>query len=399
MGLNIYITGAGIVSSIGVGIENTLDSLLSAKSGIHKMKYLTSCHNEFPVGEVDMTNDEMIVKLGIKKTSYLSRTSLLGIMALKEALDNAQITSEDISKIPLISSTTVGGIDLRELKHSEEKDCDKEGALIATQNCATCTELIADSFGDFASLTTISTACSSAMNAIILGVNMICSGMEDIVVVGGCEALSLYHLNGFNSLMILDHEHCKPFDKERHGLNLGEGAAYLVIESEKSMLSRKVKPICVINGYGNACDAFHQTAISEEGTGPLMAMTEALKMAKMSPNEIQYINAHGTGTNNNDISEWRAIEKVFCDKIPYISSTKSFTGHTTSASGSIETVISMLSIVHNFLPLNLNWTNKMDMGFIPVTDMCPNEKISNVMVNSFGFGGNDSSLILSRCSD
>lgn len=394
-GSKIFVTGAGIVSSIGTGKEKTLEALMSGCTGIDKMKYLLSCHNELPVGEVKMSNKEMIRDLGVKNPLFIPRTSLLGIIALKEALNEACINKDDLSKIPFVSSTTVGGIDLRELYYAEENECGKDGAIIATENCASCTEMIADYFGDFASLTTISTACSSAMNSIILGMNLINSGIAEIVVVGGCEALSMYHLNGFNSLMILDHQQCKPFDNDRNGLNLGEGAAYLVIESENSALSRKQAPLCVLKGYGNACDAFHQTAVSEEGTGPFLAMSKALHMANLCSDEIQYINAHGTGTRNNDISEWNAIRRVFGVKTPPISSTKSYTGHTTSASGSIETVISILSIKHNFLPLNLNWKNKMENGFTPVTDMRPSKRICNIMVNSFGFGGNDSSLIIS----
>ena len=181
-------------------------------------------------------------------------------------------------------------------------------------------------------MATLSTACSSATNAIITGANMLRCGLADIVVVGGAECLSLFHLNGFNALMILDHQPCRPFDRDRAGLNLGEGAAYLVMETAASAQQRGLKPKFVLSGYANTCDAFHQTASSPEGEGAYLAMTAALKTAGLKPEDIQYINAHGTGTPNNDESESKAILRVFGEHYPPVSSTKSFTGHTTSAS-------------------------------------------------------------------
>jgi 3-oxoacyl-(acyl-carrier-protein) synthase len=255
--------------------------------------------------------------------------------------------------------------------------------------------MIASPFGDFASLATVSTACSSATNAMITGANMLRCGLADIVVVGGSECLSLFHLNGFNTLMILDHEQCRPFDRDRAGLNLGEGAAYLVMETEASAVRRGVKPLCRLSGYGNACDAFHQTASSPEGEGAVMAMQEALQLAGLKPEDIDYVNAHGTGTPNNDESESHALRHVFGEQLPPVSSTKSFTGHTTSASGSIEAIFCILALQHQFLPANINWHEPMENGIIPVTDMQPKGKIRHILSNAFGFGGNDSSIILS----
>ena len=360
------------------------------------MSHLPSRHSELPVGEVPLSNAEMMRMLGVDDDIHLTRTALLGRLALREALHEAALTADALSEVPFVSATTVGGMDRRELFHSQEKDADFTHALIATHHCATSTEMIADHFGEFASLSTVSTACSSATNAIITGANMIRSGLADIVIAGGAESLSLFHLNGFNALMILDHHPCRPFDDERAGLNLGEGAAYLVMESSTSVKRRGVRPLARISGYGNACDAFHQTASSPNGEGAFLAMNEALSMAGMKPVDIQYVNAHGTGTPNNDMSESQAILRVFGDHYPPISSTKSFTGHTTSASGGIEAVICSLAITHQFLPVNLNWNNPIDQGIIPVTDSRPCTVIKNVLSNAFGFGGNDSSLIISQ---
>lgn len=395
----IVITGAGIVSAIGVGMKETLASLKAGKTGIGEMKYLTSRHRDLPVGEVPLRNAEMMKMLGVEDDIRLTRTALMGRLALREALEIAQMTEEQIRQAPFISATTVGGMDRRELYFAQEQDCDLVHAEISTHHCGSCTEMIAQPFGEFASMATVSTACSSATNAMITGANMLRCGMADIVVVGGSECLTLFHLNGFNTLMILDHEPCRPFDKDRAGLNLGEGAAYLVMETAASASKRGVKPMCQLSGYGNACDAFHQTASSPEGEGAWLAMQEALRMAGLQPGEIQYVNAHGTGTPNNDESESHALRRIFGEDLPPVSSTKSFTGHTTSASGSIEAVICMLALEHQFMPPQINWHTPMDDGIVPVTDSTPKQEIRHILSNAFGFGGNDSSLVISKYED
>ena len=242
---------------------------------------------------------------------------------------------------------------------------------------------------------TISTACSSAANAMIVGANLIKTGKADIVIAGGSEAITKFHLNGFNSLLILDHDQCRPFDATRVGLNLGEGAAYLILESARSVCRRGVTPIGELLGYGNACDAFHQTASSPNGEGAYLAMAEALKMAGLTADDIQYVNAHGTGTPNNDVSESVALTRIFNDRLPLVSSTKSFTGHTTSASGAVEAVICLLALNHQFVPGNLGWKHQMPDGITPTLGES-HFVLTNVMCNSFGFGGNDSSIILTR---
>lgn len=395
----IVITGAGIVSAIGVGMKETLASLKAGKTGIGEMKYLTSRHRDLPVGEVPLSNAEMMKMLGVEDDIRLTRTALMGRLALREALEIAQMTEEQIRQAPFISATTVGGMDRRELYFAQEQDCDLVHAEISTHHCGSCTEMIAQPFGEFASMATVSTACSSATNAMITGANMLRCGMADTVVVGGSECLTLFHLNGFNTLMILDHEPCRPFDKDRAGLNLGEGAAYLVMETAASASKRGVKPMCQLSGYGNACDAFHQTASSPEGEGAWLAMQEALRMAGLQPGEIQYVNAHGTGTPNNDESESHALRRIFGEDLPPVSSTKSFTGHTTSASGSIEAVICMLALEHQFMPPQINWHTPMDDGIVPVTDSTPKQEIRHILSNAFGFGGNDSSLVISKYED
>lgn len=400
--MNIAITGEGIVSAIGLNKQEVLQALQEGRTGIGEMKYLQSIHHELPVGEVDLSNEQMKKMLGIPSEQMMSRTSLMGMLAIDQALKEAHVDIANLKsrkldgkplRIVLVSGTTVGGMDITELCFDQlENQTNVE--FLQYHDCGNCTQLMADHFGIFDEVTTLSTACSSAANAIMFGARLLKAGETDLVVAGGTEALSRFHLNGFNSLMILDHEQCRPFDATRAGLNLGEGAAFLVLESEEMAQQRKITPHAYLTGYGNACDAFHQTASSENGEGAYLAMTEALAMAHLSAKDIQYVNAHGTGTPNNDQSESVSLKRVFGDKMPMVSSTKSFTGHTTSASGSIETVICILAMQHHFVPANLGWKNPMENGILP-TMGAQNLDLENVLCNSFGFGGNDSSLVIS----
>ena len=389
----IYITGTGVVSAIGIGKAATLEALLSNRSGVGQLRYLKTEHKEFPVGEVKLTDAEMRERLGIAQDAVTTRTALMGVLALGEALDEARLTSDQLPKVGFISGTTVGGMDMSEQYYLDYLNGDAHKEYIAVYDCGSCSEMTAAHFGKFAFATTLATACSSAANAVIQGANMIRCGKADIVVVGGSECITKFHLNGFNSLMILDTKPCRPFDATRSGLNLGEGAAYLVLESAESAKRRGVQPQALLSGYGNACDAFHQTASSPDGEGAFRAMKEALELAGLQPADIDYINAHGTGTPNNDVSESQAMMRLF-GQVPPVSSTKPFTGHTTSASGSIEAVFCILALQHGFLPVNLNWSQAMDNGILPVAK--PEKKtLKHVLCNAFGFGGNDSSLLIS----
>ena len=392
--MNIAITGEGIICAIGADKASVLDSLRRKQTGIAPMRYLPSGHQELPVGEVKLSDDEMKSLLGIDTSQEVSRTALMGMLAVRQALDDAGYLSEGNDKVVLISGTTVAGMDITERHFTDLRTSDEHLSCLRYHSCGDNTRQIADHFGCFSEVTTVSTACSSAANALILGAEMLKTGEADIVVAGGTEALSVFHLNGFNSLMILDKEHCRPFDETRAGLNLGEGAAYVVLESEEHARQRQASVHAYLTGYGNACDAFHQTASSENGEGAYLAMQQALTMADLKPTDIDYVNAHGTGTPNNDLSESVALRRVFGSQIPPVSSTKGFTGHTTSASGSIETVICLLAMHHGFLPANLGWHQPMADGIVP-TQGEDSHALRHVLCNSFGFGGNDSSLLLS----
>jgi 3-oxoacyl-(acyl-carrier-protein) synthase len=314
--------------------------------------------------------------------------------ALADAGIDAAVVKDRALRVLLISGTTVAGMDITERFFQDMQESDEHLACLKNHSAGASTRMIADYIGIFHAYTTLSTACSSAANALMLGARLLNDGQADIVVAGGSEALSVFHLNGFNSLMILDHEHCRPFDETRAGLNLGEGAAYVVLETEQLAKRRGADIHAWLRGYGNACDAFHQTATSANGEGAYRAMTEALQMACLKPSDIQYVNAHGTGTPDNDLSESIALQRVFGDHMPLVSSTKGFTGHTTSASGSIEAVICLLAMRHQFVPANLGCTHPLQGGILP-TQGEDNCVLRHVVCNAFGFGGNDTSLVLS----
>ncbi len=390
--MRIAITGIGIVSAIGCNCAETLQALLEQRSGIAPMRYLHSVHTEYPVGEVKLSNDELRQRLGLGNEP-LPRTSLLGIMAAREAIAMAQAPCDT-----LISGTTVGGMDLTEQNWNDYKQ-GKSVATIPLHEAGESTRAIAEKISilnsQFSNIITPSTACSSALNAIMLGCDMLRTGQAKRAIVGGAESLSLFHFNGFRTLMVMDRQPCRPFDANRNGLNLGEGAGYLVIENEADAIARGAKILGYIGGYANACDAFHQTASSPEGEGAYLAMKGALDMAGLQPSDIDYINAHGTATPNNDASESASVTRLFgvC-KLPAISSTKAFTGHTTSASGGIEAAICVLAMNHGFIPANLRWQQSAEGLIAPVTQT-RHQPLHHVLCNAFGFGGNDSSLLLS----
>ena len=389
----VVITGKGIVCAIGHDEDSVATSLMHRQSGIGEMRYLQSVHHELPVGEVKLSNAEMKQLLGIDPSQRVSRTALMGMMAVRQAVSEAKVQADGRRRIVLISGTTVAGMDITEQVFGQMVANGVGDECLDHHDCGSNTADIARYFNLFDDYTTISTACSSAANALELGADMLKAGDADIVVAGGTEALSKFHLNGFNALMILDHAPCRPFDKSRAGLNLGEGAAYVVLERQTDAEQRGAHIDAYLSGYGNACDAFHQTATSPDGLGAQLAMREALTMAGLKLADIQWVHAHGTGTVNNDESESRAIRQVFSDAQPPVSSTKGFTGHTTSASGSIAAVIAIIAMYRRFIPVNLGWSQPMEDGLSPYMQTAPID-LHAVMVNSFGFGGNDSSLIL-----
>jgi 3-oxoacyl-(acyl-carrier-protein) synthase len=398
MSIGVAITGMGIISSIGNSVEENYNALLNSQVGITTIENIATVHADvIKVGEIKKTNQELIEELQLGKDNNFSRTALLGTIAAKQAVKNAGIISINEYKTGLISATSVGGMDMTERYYHEYFENPDVVKYIGSHNAGDNTNKIADELGLKGMVTTISTACSSAANAIMLGARLIKSGKLDRVIVGGTDALSKFTINGFKTLMILSDGYNKPFDNDRNGLNLGEAAAYLVLESEGLVKKENKKVLARVSGYGNANDAFHQTASSENGDGAFLAMEKAFKIAQLQPEQIDYINVHGTATPNNDLSEGRAIVRLFGkNKAPDFSSTKPFTGHTLAAAAAIEAVYSVLAIQNNVVFPNLNFKTPMEeFNLVPQTTL-KHATIEHVLSNSFGFGGNCSTLIFSK---
>ncbi|MGD0583289.1 MAG: beta-ketoacyl synthase N-terminal-like domain-containing protein, partial [Bacteroidales bacterium] len=236
MSERIFVTGLGIICSIGSDIRECSASLTGEKSGIGKISLLDSRYkDEITAAEIKKPNENLKELAGIPSPVQLSRTSLIGIIAARQALTDANIVDIEEFRTGLVSATTVGGMDRSEKFYSRYIENSSSGHLrdIITHDCADSTQQIAESTGIRYYLSTISTACSSSANAIMFGSRLIENKILDRVLVGGTDSLTAFTINGFNSLMIIDKDGCKPFDEERNGMTLGEGAGYLILESEK----------------------------------------------------------------------------------------------------------------------------------------------------------------------
>jgi 3-oxoacyl-(acyl-carrier-protein) synthase len=402
MSARVLITGIGSVSSIGLTVQELTDSIIQSKTGVSSQTRLDSIlARALPTAQIQLTDEELKNRIpGLPSRQVYSRTALLGMLAASEAVRMAGLKPEECKSAGLVNSTSAGGMDKGEFFYADFMKSSSKGNLkfALTHDCGDAAEQMAALLNIQEYITTISTACSSAANAMIHAARLIKAGLCDVVVAGGSDAICKFTINGFNSLMILSDEPCKPFDKNRKGLNLGEAAGYFVLESEASVKRRGAKPLAVLSGYGNACDAYHQTASSPNGEGAYLAMMQAINVSGYKPAEIDYINAHGTGTQNNDMSESVALQRIFTDQLPPVSSTKAMTGHTLAAAGGIEAVMSVLAIQHGWVYPNKNFNDPIEeTGIIPVTELQSNKNIKHILSNSFGFGGNNSSLVISAC--
>ncbi|EKT4519027.1 beta-ketoacyl-[acyl-carrier-protein] synthase family protein [Flavobacterium psychrophilum] len=394
----VAITGMGIISAIGNSVEENYASLLNNKTAITTIENISTVHaNLRKVGEIKKTNQELADELKLSTDNNFSRTAMIGAIAAKQAVANARITSINEYKTGLISATSVGGMDMTERYYYDYFEKPETIKYISCHDGGDVAQKIANELGLNGMVTTISTACSSAANAIMLGARLIKSGKLDRVIVGGTDALAKFTINGFKTLMILSDGYNMPFDNDRKGLNLGEAAAFLVLESDEMVAKQNKKVLARVSGYANANDAFHQTASSENGEGAFLAMEKAFQVSGLKPEQINYINVHGTATPNNDLSEGRAIVRVFGENnIPDFSSTKPFTGHTLAAAAAIEAVYSVLAIQNNVVFPNLNFKTPMEeFNMMPQT-ILKHKNIEHVLSNSFGFGGNCSTIIFSK---
>ena len=399
MAERIVVSAMGIISALGTGVTANKDSLRKTRSGLRYPQLLQTAYaREYLMGEVELSNDDLSEMLGLPMgDNGYTRTTLLALVAMKELTNglDRELLEKDLA---FINANTVGGMCSVENMYMEFISDKEQGDFtkyIDTLDCAESTINIANYFGIKPFMATISTACSSSANAILLGSRMIQQGLVKRAICGGCDSLSRFTVNGFASLKNVSKEACKPFDQNRTGLNLGEGAGYLLLEKESDAIARGAEIIAVFSGYDNSNDAYHPTAPSPDGSAAYRAMERALKKAKLQAGDIGYINAHGTATDTNDAAEGKAIERMFAGKVPF-SSTKPFTGHTLAAAGVIEAIFSIWAMQQNELLPNLNFETPMESLTIQPVKEKQAKDIQHVLSNSFGFGGNNVSLIFSK---
>lgn len=391
--MNVYITGIGCISAIGNTVDENRQSLRNQTHGLCKAEFLDSRYShEKYFGEIPFATSELLKKLHFASQSELTRTDVIAHIAFAEAVSHAQLSSLDISdeRTAFISASTVGGMCHTQELYSDANCLAEPSPYIGAYNCSAHTLRIAKEYAMRGITNTINTACSSSANALLYGMRLLQTKRATRVIAGGVDSLAKFTVNGFNSLQILSNAPCKPFDEYRMGLNLGEAAAYIVLETEETC--RNKPRLALLSGAGNASDAFHASALSNEATGVVQCTLGALQQANLQPHQIDYINAHGTATENNDGVEFTGFMKLF-KSIPPFSSTKSYTGHTLGAAGALEAVYSVLSIQYQEIYPTLHTTHSLHQSLVQA--YMP-KQITHVLSNSYGFGGNCTSLLFSK---
>jgi len=385
----------GVISAIGDSVALNHSALKSGISGIGKLEMFQSKYaDKMPFGEVKISTETLRNKLKVFE-SGVTRTSLLALHALEETIRDSALTETELTsnETALIGASTVGGMCLTDELYHDANSQEGGSEYLSSYDCASVTLFLQEKFKIGGVVNTINTACSSSANAVAYGARLIHTGLAKRAIVGGADSLAKFTINGFNALHILSSEVCTPFDQHRKGLNLGEGAAFLVLEKEEDVKDKKI--YAVVAGYGNSNDAYHPSSLSPEGDGPFLSMQEALQMARLKPADIHFINAHGTGTENNDEVESVAMVRLFGNP-PAFASSKGNTGHTLGAAGAIEAVFSVLNLQFQEIYPGLQFKEPIAAtGLKPITGYAA-MPLQHVMSNSFGFGGNCTSLIFSK---
>ena len=406
----VVVTGLGTINPLGNNVSDTWNNLINGISGID---YISSFEtDELPVtfaGEVKNfdANDYM----GKQHARKLDRSGHLSIYAAEEALKDANIDTEQRlgNGVGIVFGTGIGGIATTEqaVRTYDERGASRINPLAITQLMPnSSTGQVAIKFGIEGPSLTITTACAASANALGEAKNMIQNGIVDMVIAGGTESgTTAMTIGAFAQIRALSTNNenpqkaCRPFDKDRDGFVMGEGSTVLVMESEESAINRGVDIYGYVSGYGASTDAHHITAPAEGGRGAVDAMKKALFDAELTPNDIDYINAHGTSTPANDKNETAAIKTVFSEKAydVNISSTKSMTGHLLGGGGAFESLVSLLSLKNNIIPPTINLNNPDEECDLNYTPNIPLEKdLSTAMSNSFGFGGHNGVLVFNK---
>jgi 3-oxoacyl-[acyl-carrier-protein] synthase II len=395
----VAITGMGVFCSTGKNAEEFLQSLKDGKTGIGPITLFDTSKYPCKIG-AEIWDYQSEKFFGKKELKRLSRTDQFALIASEEAMKGAEIHSYPSEEVGVCLGAGAGGMFEAETYHREVLLKGKSRpSLLWPFIPSFTTDRVAEHFGFSGPKFTITTACSSSATAIGYGADLIRSGKSKAVLCGGSEGLSELTFGGFNSLKAMDPSPCKPFDRKRAGMSLGEGAGILILEDFDEAVKRGAKIYAEFLGYGIGGEAYHITAPEPTGMREAQIMREAMEEGEISPTEVDYINAHGTGTPLNDKVETLSIKNVFGErayKIP-ISSIKSTVGHCLGSAGAIEAIASILSLVHEFIPLTLNYQEgdeDCDLDYVP--EKSREMKVKVVLSNSFAFGGNCTTLIFGK---
>jgi 3-oxoacyl-[acyl-carrier-protein] synthase II len=393
----VVVTGMGIVSAAGWTLDETWEAIAQGRSGLRALSLFASSRcGHLPVGEV---TGDVAARSGLGRGS---RSDHLAAWAAEQAIGQACLRRADFSpdRAAVVLGALTGGMLFTEefLSRLRLENRVDESRLsdLDDRACCNAADRIAERWGLGGFRTTVSNACASGGSALGLACDLIEDGEADVVLAGGVDSLNRVVLNGFNSLMLVSPDGCRPFDAQRKGMSVGEGAGVLVLESEGHAKQRGASVRAWLAGRGNTCDAHHVSAPQPEGRGLGQAMRRALDEAGLAPSAVDYINAHGTGTADNDPGEAKAIRAVFGDAPPPVSSTKRFFGHTLAAAGAIEAIVSVLALERQAIPPNLG-LRAVDpkIPLTPVAEYRP-AKLDVVMSSSLGFGGNNSAVLFRR---
>ncbi len=387
----VAITGFGLITCLGGNADSTWHALEAGKSGIGKLSLFDTSDCRCQTGGEIKSLDLPPTKLTVKQQRRLDRATRMLLLAAEEALDRAKFQPSDL---PTILGTTGGGMHAGEIYHRAllERNGAKPSLLMQYTPQRQPFDLQI-AFGYRGPLLVFANACASSANAIGYAFQLVRSGQADRVLTGGYDALAKVIFVGFDSLQASTPERCRPFDKNRSGLAISEGAGVLLVESFDAARARGADVLGEVAGYGQSVDTNHMTQPHPDGDGATRAMTDAIADAGLSPSDIDYINAHGTATPQNDRMESKAIHRVFGTRAVPVSSTKGAVGHSLGGAGGIEAVICALALQHQKLPTNVNYeTPDPDCNLAVVRESTP-AKLRSVLSNNFGFGGLNASLV------
>jgi 3-oxoacyl-[acyl-carrier-protein] synthase II len=395
----VAITGLGIFCSTGKNVEEFCRSLKEGQTGIGPITLFDTSKYPCKIGaEIrDYRSEEFFKKKELKK---LSRADQFGLIASEEAVKASEIHSYPSEEVGVCLGAGAGGMFEAETYHREilVKGRSKP-SLIWPFIPSYTTDRVAERFGFSGPKFTVTTACSSSATAIGYGADLIRSGKSKAVLCGGSEALSELTFGGFNSLKATDPSPCRPFDRKRAGMSLGEGAGILILEDLDEAIKRGARIYAEFLGYGIGGEAYHITAPEPSGMREARIVREAMEESRILPAEVDYINAHGTGTPLNDKVETLSIKNVFGERahsIP-VSSIKSSVGHCLGSAGAVEAIASVLSIIYQFIPPTLSHREgdeDCDLDYVPGKSR--EAEVRVVLSNSFAFGGNCTTLIFRK---